>query len=138
MKKGYSLSFDGDIVKAVVPRQLMQEVMRVASEEDVDFPSACKIVAERANSGTARFQKSVKDEAMRLYRSRHLTEMNKALYTKYNSGVEYGKSFAVIRFECSAHCGKLVEWDLSNETHRKQIYEILKAGGIANWKHGEH
>ena len=135
MKKAYSLVFDGDMVKAVVPRELVQEIMRIQAEEDTDFPTACRLVAERANSGSQKFRKKVKDEAERLYRSRHFTEMNKAMETKREEGVEAGKEYAKIYSQCSKHCGKMVVWDLSNDRQRKEIYEILQKGGIADWQH---
>ena len=135
MTKAFSLVFDGDIVRAVVPRELAQEIIRVQSEEDTDFPTACKLVAERANVGSAKYRKAVKAESERTYRSRHFKEMNKSLLTKYEEGVEHGKEYAKIRSECSNHCGNDLVWDLTDDTDRKEIYGILQKGGIANWSH---
>jgi len=137
MKKSYSLTFEGDYVKAVMPRELVQEIMRVQAEDDTDFPTACKLVAERANSGSEKFKKKVKDEAERLYRSRHFTEMNKALYTKYVEGVKTGKEYAKISSSCSKNCGKMVIWNLCDERDLGQVYDILRKGGIENWYHTE-
>jgi len=135
MKKAYSLTFNGDTVKAVMPRELAQEIMRVQAQEDTDFPTACKLVAERSNSGSREFTKRVNDGALRLYRSRHFAEMNKALTTKYNEGLDAGKGYAKLYSPCAKKCGKPVVFDLCNATQREQINEMLQKGGIGTWGH---
>ena len=111
MKRAYSLTFDGDMVKAVVPSELILEVMRVEAEQDTDFPTACRLVAERSNSGSAKFKKDVKEEARRQYNSQLMKQLNAARMTittnSFNEGYEAGVRDAQSYYFCNI-CGSKI------------------------------
>jgi hypothetical protein len=136
MKKAYSLVFDGDMVKAMVPRELMQVVLKVQGEDDLDFPSACKRVAELANAGSDKFNKRVKDEARKLHNSELMTQMNAARGTIRTSGFNEGYAAGMkdyrLWYYCSV-CGEGIWLEPNTDSH-KAIIQYMKEHG---WHHGK-
>jgi len=109
----YSIVFLDEGVQAIIPKALYQAIVKVQVAGGFEeWDDACLRVAELSDHGSKKFEKAVKEEAMRLYRSRHLVEMNKALYTRHRSGVEEGKAYAKIRYPCSG-CGQ----DMTQNRH---------------------
>jgi len=134
MKTAFSLTFDGDVVKAVVPRELAQEIIKVQAAENTDFASACRIVAERAESGSDKFKKDVKNEARRLHNSELMRQMNNARgsmrTTGYNAGYQAGKTASEIWYYCKV-CNQRIVMSPNNNDHKAMIKLMNDAG----WGH---
>jgi hypothetical protein len=130
--KAYSITFDGDRAKVIIPRELAQEIIKVQGTEDTDFETACKIVAKRANSGSEKFRKDVMDEARRLHNSKLMKQMNAARRTirsggynaghqvGYQTGYQAGKAANEIWYYCDVCSGRLTV-DQNGEDHKKLI-----------------
>ncbi len=129
-----SIVFLDEGVQAIIPKALYQAIVKVQAAGNLEWGEACVRTAELSNHGSVKFAKAVKDAAMGLYRSRHFSEMNKALDTRHQSGVEEGKAYAKIRYPCSV-CGKDMVWNLTGSEDRENILGMLKKGGIGDWTH---
>ena len=135
MPKDSIVFLDEGGVQAIIPKALYQAIVKVqAAGGFEEWDEACVRTAELADHGSKKFEKAVKDKAMSLYRSRHFTEMNKALDARHQSGVEEGKGYAKIRYPCSV-CGKDMVWDLTNSDDKEKIMGMLEKGEIKNWQH---
>lgn len=85
-----SLTFNGDTVKTSIPKSLYQAIIRIQAEKDVDFEKACEIAGELVDPRRKDFEKAVKIQVDRRYKSELMTQVNKAKKTiseqKYNEG----------------------------------------------------
>jgi hypothetical protein len=50
-------------------------------------------------------------------------------------GERSGLKYALIKSPCAAGCGRNVEFDLLEDSDRRIIMEILRRGGIDEWRH---
>ena len=70
-----------DSVKVSIPRQLQMAIIRLQGAEDLDWEEACTRASVLINRNSEIFKKAVEDRALALYRSRHMSEMNKTRKT---------------------------------------------------------
>jgi len=146
MTKGLSVTFVGNNVKAVVPKGLIEAVLKIQAEEGVDFERACILAAERIDSGSEKFHKSVRDAVRRRSNSIILSQVNKARVTikskgygnglaagrsrGYSEGYERGKGDHQVWYLCNTCDGRL---NISpNSAAHKAMIELMKDAG---WGH---
>ena len=65
-------------VKVSIPRQLHMAILKVQVVNDLDWDAACAKVADLLDSNSQEFENAVQKEAQRIYKSRHMVELNKA------------------------------------------------------------
>ena len=76
--------------KIAIPRSLKMAVIRIQSDQDLDWDEACQHLATLAEPNGKKFKQAVSREANRRYKSRHLTELNKAKKTYIDQGYQDG------------------------------------------------
>lgn len=78
-----------DLVKLPIPREIYLAIMKVMTDENLDWPKACQRVAQLINTKSDEFKKAVDAKANQLYKKRHMAEQNKTinkLKAKFESG----------------------------------------------------
>ena len=122
-------------VEAPIPNSLYRRIAGVQAAKDLSWDEACEEVAKLADSGSAKFQKQVKETARKLYNTELMKQMNKARLTIQKTADDYARiNYGTIRFPCST-CKQNLSWNLSDPEDKEQIMDILKDGGIGNWHH---
>ncbi len=121
-------------VEALLPKELYMAIVRVQAAENLDWEHACVRVTELCDSGSEKFTKRVKEEARRLHNRELMTQLNKGRATIESNAMELGKGYAKILYPCSI-CRKDMTFNLLDAEDKKKIMEMLKQGGIDNWRH---
>jgi len=132
-----SLTFQGEYVKATMPKQLYKAIMKIQVSEDLDFDDACLRVAELLDKNGQSFKKAVQQEARRLHNSALMTELNKARESirrkAWEEGVEYvRRNEDNFRVPCP-RCGKPMRFSSSDEEWEKKQKILNQA--FSNWSH---
>jgi hypothetical protein len=105
-----------------------------------DFEKACDMIAFLLDINSEKYLKEVNKEAERRYRSRHFTEMNKAVATKinqnksswFNAGYAKGKKDWCVWYFC-AICGERIDIPPNSDSHKGVVVYMREKG----WAHGE-
>ena len=128
--------------KIAIPRSLKMAVIRIQGDQDLDWDEACQHLAALSEPNSKKFKQAVSREANRRYKSRHLSELNKAkksyvdmgyqdgflmgTHAGYNEGIKDWR----ISYPCSI-CGELIPLKLGEKSTEDAI-EYLKSKG---WAH---
>ena len=80
------------MTKIAVPMSLEMAIVKIRAELELDWEAACEHLAGLADPNGENFKKAVKREANRRYKSRHLSELNKAKKTFEDKGYDKGYS----------------------------------------------
>ena len=139
-----SLTFSGDTVKTSIPKTLYQAIIRIQAEKDVDFDEACEIAGKLVDPRRNDFEKAVKIETDRRFKSTFMAQLNKAKKTiknkeweigfqdGYKEGVDYGYKKASNRFQYPCNiCGEKIP--LSDTTWESASQFLTEKG----WGHTE-
>lgn len=127
-----SIVFGEDgVVKATIPRALYLQIAGLQASNNLDWDDACKLAAERTDSNSAGFRKSVETEVLKHRRSNLMIEVNKARKTIEAQGYERGRRNYEITYPCSK-CGKPITV-LPNDVSHQAIIGLMKQAG---WAHG--
>lgn len=122
-----------------LPKALRFSIINMMAEYGIrDFDQAYSMAGRLLNRNSEEYRKSVQKEAERLYRSRHMTELNKARATiekkAYDSGYYAGHKRGVnenqVWFYCKV-CGKSIVIVPNSNSH-KSVIELMRAQG---WGH---
>jgi len=76
--------------KIAVPDVLEMAIVKIRAELELDWEAACEHLAELADPNGKKFKQAVNREANRRYKSRHLSELNKAKKTFEEKGYKKG------------------------------------------------
>jgi len=71
---------------------LEMTLIKIRAELELDWEAACEHLAELADPNGEKFKQAVNREANRRYKSRHLSELNKAKKTFEDKGYDKGYS----------------------------------------------
>jgi len=129
-------------IRKSIPWELHMAIVRLQGAEELEYDEACLRAAALIQDGGEKYDKAVKIEASRMYKSRFLGEQNKARHTWYQNG--YNKGFEdgrrngyykgveenQIKYPCS-RCGGDMFLRPDNEDTKAAI-EFLKSKG---WGH---
>jgi len=121
-----------------IPRTLRQAVIKIMAEKDLDWSQACEVAAMLIDSNGKEFQSMVKREADRTYKSRFMSEMNKArvsvrsggYWEGYADGNEAGKKEAEITYRCNL-CNEPILMLPNSESHKAMVQYMYDHG----WGH---
>ena len=127
-----------EITKISIPRSLYMSLIRIQADENLDLDEACNRAAELIESNSKKFKEAIKRESNRIYKSRFMTEINKAKDTWYSKGYKEGdfigstlsKAKHQVWYYC-AICGERIDISPDSESH-KDIIEYMRERG---WKH---
>ena len=71
-------------------------IVKIRASRELDWEAACEHLADLAIPNSKKFMKAVNSEANRRYKSRHLSELNKAkagfIKNGYDKGIREGRS----------------------------------------------
>ena len=79
------------MTKIAVPKSLEMAIVKIRAELEIDWEAACEHLAELADPNGKKFKQAVNREANRRYKSRHMTELNKAKKTLEDKGYSEGE-----------------------------------------------
>ncbi|MBA7613306.1 hypothetical protein ES703_20552 [subsurface metagenome] len=84
------------MTKIAVPKSLEMAIIKIRAEQELDWEAACEHMAELSDPNGKKFKQAVSREANRRYKSRHLSELNKAkagfIRNGYEKGIGEGRS----------------------------------------------
>ncbi len=80
------------MTKIAVPDVLEMAIVKIRAELEIDWEAACEHLAELADPNGEKFKQAVNREANRRYKSRHLSELNKAKESFIKKGYDKGYS----------------------------------------------
>jgi hypothetical protein len=135
------------VVKRSIPWALHMAIIRLQGEEELEYDEACVKAAALIEEEGVRYREDVRAEANRIYKSRHMVELNKARNTWYRKGygdgladgrkdgIEVAETVYMIRYPC-ARCGGDVVLTRNGEDTRSAI-EFLKSVGWGHKQCGE-
>ena len=129
------------------PKSLRMAIARVMARFDLDYPEAMERAAMLVDTNSRIFEEAVANEAEKRYKSRFMTQLNKARATiiveyegriegsywdGYNKGVKKGKEDYGVWYHCNV-CNQIIYITPNSEPHRL-VNEFLRARG---WGHSE-
>ncbi|MFC1804165.1 hypothetical protein ACFL0D_09425 [Thermoproteota archaeon] len=83
-------------------------IIRLQGDEGLTWDEACTRASTLLDTGKEVYTKSVRKEAQSLYKSRHMTEMNKSRKKWVEEGYRKGVEEYKITYPCSVCGGELV------------------------------
>jgi len=121
-----------------VPRALRSAIVRVMAEHDLDWEPACEHAAMLIDKDGKNYQKAVKREAERIYKSRFMTQLNLARRSVhsggylegYEAGVLEGRRKYEVWYFCNV-CGQRINIPPNSNNH-KALIEYMQEHG---WGH---
>lgn len=121
-------------IKVSIPRRLQMALLKIQVDNDMDWNQACEKTFQLLDGNSEAFKQAVQREALRIYKSRHMAELNKAKETFQKDAMELvRKAEDNFRVPCNK-CHKpmyISSRDDNWETKMKPI--LYKAFG--NWIH---
>ena len=128
------------MVKVTIPHELQIEILRIQVEENLSWEDACAKAATLLKTNSEEFKRAVEAEAERRYKSRHMSELDKARKTieekAYRKGYEegYTKAMSEDHFyvPCSI-CGKPMHFS-SKDVNWEDVKQVLY-NAFRNWHH---
>jgi hypothetical protein len=132
-----NITFQGDSVKATIPKELYMAIVKVQGKENLDWDRGCLRAAELIDSGSEAFSKKVDEEARRLKNSVLMKEINKARASIEKNAVERGAKYVRdhednFRTPCSK-CQKLMYFRNSDSDWGKE--RVILYGAFSTWCH---
>lgn len=115
-------------VKVTIPEELEMAITRLRARENLSWQEACN----RASMILADFEQAVESGAQRIYKSRFMTEMNKARRSIFNQGYMKGVEEYRVWFFC-AKCGGEITLKPKSKAH----YDVIKYLREKGWKHAQ-
>jgi len=123
-----------DLAKLPIPREIYLAVMKVMTDENLDWAKACERTAQLINSNSDEFKKAVDAKANRLYKKRHMAEQNKTI-NKFKTELKeleenrdyllkFIQDFETFKIPCSI-CGKPMSFNNKHDNWETEIYPIL-------------
>lgn len=130
-----SITFQkGGSVKAIVPRDFYLAIAGLQAANNLDWDEACSLAAERIDSNTKQFQKSVEQRAQSLYKSKLMKEMNKARTSiASDAAQQVRRSEDNFRVPCGKNCGKWMYFSNRDKDWPNKKAELYRA--FAGWSH---
>ncbi|MCJ7633258.1 hypothetical protein MUP77_12810 [Candidatus Bathyarchaeota archaeon] len=128
-----------DSVKDSIPRQLHMAIIRLQGAEDLDWDEACTRASVLINQHSGIFKRAVENRALSLYRSRHMSEMNKIRKAIEDKTRDVAVDMTRheednFRVPCSI-CGETMYFSSTDEDWEEAREFLLKA--FAGWKHAD-
>ena len=136
------------MVKVTIPHELQIEILRIQVEENLSWEDACIKAATLLKTNSEEFKRAVEAEAERRYKSRHMSELDKARKTieekAYKKGYDegyrkgydegYTKAMSEDHFyvPCSI-CGKPMHFS-SKDSNWKDVKRVLY-NAFRTWAH---
>jgi len=116
----------GSAVKTSLPRELYMAIVRLQASENLDWDEACVRAAGLLDQQGEKFKRAIELEAQRLYKSRFMSELNKARKSiekqYYKLGYDEAMKIEHFSVPCSV-CGEPVvfssrdaRWDEARRT----------------------
>ena len=126
-----------DSVKVPIPRQLQMAIIRLQGAEDLNWEEACVQASVLIDQNSEIFKKAAEDRALALYRSRHMSEMNKTRKTieekTRHVAVEMTRNEEDnFRVPCKI-CGKAMYFSSRDEDWEEEKKILHQA--LAGWQH---
>ncbi|MFH0749204.1 MAG: hypothetical protein V1915_04750 [Candidatus Bathyarchaeota archaeon] len=133
-----SIKIRRDMVKTSIPKALYMSIVKIQAVENLTFDEACFRCSERLEKNSVEYKRAVEFEAESRYKSRHMTEFNKAKETiarqnqktGYEAGYKAAKAQYEIWYYCSV-CGEKITINHDSNVH-KAVIELLREKG---WAH---
>ena len=85
-----SLESSIPLVEMSISKSLQRAIIRLQAAEDLEWEEACVKAAELIDSNREKFKQAVNSAANRIYKSRFMTEINKAKDTWHTKGYNEG------------------------------------------------
>lgn len=95
-------------VKTTIPWELYMAIVRLQGEEDLDWDQACIRTAELVDVRREEFLRAVDGAANRVYKSRHMKELNKSKQSWTKRGYDRGVEEYRVTYPCSVCGGDLI------------------------------
>jgi hypothetical protein len=124
-------------VRAEIPRQLYQAVIRIQADEDLDWIDAAMKAAFLVDRNREKFKKAVRREANNLANSRLMKQLNKGRESirdnAFNDGMNYVRlSEDNFKVPCS-NCGKPMRF--TNGSEGWEDAKVVLYEAFENWCH---
>lgn len=128
----------GDIyqlVKDQIPHDLQMDIIRIQASKNLDWPDACRKAAILLDANSKKFEQELKRRAELTYKSRFMTEINKAKKTlREEITKKVRQTEDNFRVPCHKKCGYYMNFSNRDDNWESGIkptlYEAFKT-----WSH---
>lgn len=134
MSRTIATSNGEEAVKVSIPRQLYMKLLKVQVSDNVDWDEACVKASKLLDSNSEEFKQAVQRESTRIYKARHLAELNKARETIRREAEQTVRNTENNwRVPCGK-CGKPMFFSSRESNWESQLKPVLYKA-FAGWSH---